>query len=118
MRNVPIVPVGLDDAKLTQFLTNVVKVLKSAPDVQCYTVTVVWQVPYLLSVPTGQPSPRTAPPTVVRLSRAVLFAEPETPVEWGSGITWTWQGRDTVKIINQAGLVEGVKYELTFEVLG
>lgn len=118
MKFVPIVPVGLDDPKLTQFLTNMVKSLKAVQEAQCYTVTVVWKTPFDLPVPTGQPTPRTTPPIVVRLARAVLFSEPETVVGWGASTTWSWRGNDTVRITDQAGLVEGVKYSLTFEVVG
>ena len=118
MKYVPIVPVGLQDPKLNQFLTNVVKALRSAPDLQCYTVTVVWKTPFDLPIPTGQPTPRTSSPSIVRLGRAVVSAEPETVVGWGASTLWTWQGNDTVKILDQSGLVEGVKYELTFEVIG
>lgn len=118
MKYVPVVPVGLDDPKLTQYLTNVTKALRSVQDAQCYTVTVVWRVPFDLPVPTGQPTPRTSSPVLVRCGRAVLSAEPETPVQWGADTTWSWRGADTVRIFNQGGLVEGVKYELTFEVIG
>ena len=48
MRLAPTVPVGLADLKLITLLTSVVKCLKIQPDHQCYTVTAVWKVPFVL----------------------------------------------------------------------
>jgi len=118
MRTIPTVPNGLKDQKLIQFLVAVVRALRAAPDLQCYNRTAVWATPFVLSIPDGSGTPRPSPPTIVRLGRAVLSSEPETVVGWGASTLWTWQGNDTVKILDQSGLVEGVKYELTFEVIG
>lgn len=119
MKLAPTVPVGLQDLKLITLLTSIVNVLKIHPDHQCYTTTAVWQVPFMLQIPqAGNSQPRNIKPQIVRLGNAVLTEEPETVLEWGAGITWVWQGNSTVKILNQAGLVEGVRYTLTFEVVG
>lgn len=119
MRLAPTLPVGLEDLKLITYLTAVTKCLKNQPDIQCYTTTVVWTVPFILQIPqNSNASPRVTKPLIVRLGNAVLTEAPETVVEWGAGITWVWQGSNTVKILNQQGLVENVRYTLTFEVVG
>jgi len=118
MRLAPTVPVGLQDVKLITLLTAIVKCLKIQPDSQCYTVTVVWKVPFVLQIPeAGNTQPRNIKPNIIRLGNAVLTAAPETIVEWGAATNWVWQGNSVVKILNQAGLVEGVRYTLTFEVV-
>lgn len=118
MKLAPTVPVGLQDMKLITLLTSIVKCLKIHPDHQCYTLTTVWTAPFILTIPpAGNPQPRNLKPDIIRLGNAVVTDVPETPVEWGS-TTWAWQGNSVVKIINQAGLVEGVRYTLTFEVVG
>ena len=119
MRLAPTVPVGLQDPKVITLLTNIVKCLKIQLDHQCYTTTAVWKVPFVLSIPqSGSSSPRNVKPNIVRLGNAVLTELPETVVQYGASCTWQWQGGDTVKITDQAGLVEGVRYTLTFEVVG
>lgn len=118
MRIVPTVPNGLADQKLIQFLTAVVRALRAPPDVRCYNRVAVWKVPFTLTIPDGSGTPRPTPPAIVRLGRAVLSSEPATVVGWGASTTWSWQGNDSVSIIDQSGLVEGVKYDLTFEVVG
>jgi hypothetical protein len=118
MRLAPTVPVGLQDLKLITLLTSVVKCLKNQPDHECYTMTVVWQVPFLLLIPErGNTQPRNIKPNIIRLGNAVLTEKPETVVEWGAATNWVWQGNSQVKILNQAGLLEGVRYTLTFEVV-
>lgn len=118
MRLAPTVPVGLKDLKLITLLTSIVKCLKNHPDHECYTVTVVWQVPFTLLVPErGNTQPRNIKPNIIRLGNAVLASNPETVVEWGAATNWVWQGNSQVKILNQAGLLEGVRYTLTFEVV-
>ena len=118
MKLAPTVPVGLKDAKLITLLTAVAKCLKLHPDHQCYNVTVIWKVPYLLEItPAGDPQPRNIKPQVVRLASCVVTNAPDTPIDFGA-TTWSWQGGNRVKITNQSGLVEDVKYTLTFEVVG
>lgn len=118
MKLSPTVPVGLKDSKLITLLTTLVNVLKYHPDHQCYTVTAVWRVPFILTIPpAGNPQPRNIRPATVRLASAVLTEAPETTLEWGA-TTWYWRGNSIVRILNQAGLVEDVRYTLTFEVVG
>lgn len=113
MKLTPTVPVGLQDNKLITYLTQVARALKNHPDHQCYTVTVVWTVPFVLQALETQ----NVRPSIVRLGNAQLTNAPETVVEWGAGTTWLWQGNGQIKILNQAGLLEGVKYTLTWEVV-
>lgn len=117
MRITPILPVGISPQPLVKFLTEVVRSLKLLPDVQCYTSVVTWKVPFNLSIPPSYPLPRQGPPKIVRLGRAVLVSSPITPVYWGASTTWVWLGNNAVSILDQEGLVEDVKYELTYEVI-
>lgn len=118
MRIVPILPVGIKDEKLIKFLTDVVKSLRGVTDTACYTLTTAWQVPFTLAIPTLWPLPRQVSPQIVRLGRAVLLNEPSTPVYWGASTTWAWRGGNSVEIFDQEGLVQGVQYTLTYEVVG
>jgi len=119
MRLAPTVPVGLQDNKLITLLTSIVNCLKNQPDHQCYTMTAVWKVPFILTIPqAGNTQPRNTKPNIIRLGNAVVTDAPETILEWGNATNWVWQGNSVVKILNQAGLLEGVRYTLTFEVVG
>lgn len=118
MKYAPVVPIGVKDQKLTLFLTVAARALGLLPDHQCYTNTVVWTLPFRLLIPSYYGVPRTTQPQIVRLGRAVLDSDPSTVVQWGASTTWVWKGNDTVSILDQAGLVEGVKYQLTWEVIG
>lgn len=119
MRIVPIPPGGITDQKLLKFFTDVVKALKSIPDIQCYSATAVWAVPFDLYIPMQTtPTPRQGQPDIVRLGRATLAADPTTVVSApNGGTTWQWRGNDIVRILDQPGLVEGVRYNLVFEVV-
>src|ERR1700754_1436392 len=108
MRGAPQPPNGVKDQTLLNFLTDVSKVLNSAPDVNTYSSTVVWKAPFDLYCPLPSGNARAGQPDGIILLRATLASAPETVVSWGAGTTWTWRGADTARILDQAGLVEGV----------
>lgn len=117
MRTVPIVPVGLQDQKLIKYLTDSTRCLTSVPDIRWYTSVTTWVTPFDLAIPLGDNVQRQGQPVEVRLARAVVYNSPQTPIDWGAGINWDWRGKDTVRIYYQQGLVENVKYQLTFMVV-
>lgn len=119
MRNVPQVPTSAADmtSTLRNFLQKLAQLLKATPDTRFYSEQrVVWNVPHDFSVPDGSGAARPSSPNVVRLARAVDLEDSQTPVHFGA-TTWTWQGRDIVRVIDVAGLRVGGKYTLVWEVL-
>jgi hypothetical protein len=118
MKGAPQPPRGVKDQTLLKFLTDVSKVLNSAVDVNKYSVTVNWSPPFDLSCPLPSGNTRTEQPDGIILLRAVLVSDPATVVSWGASTTWTWRGDNTARILDQAGLVEGVRYTLVFQVVG
>lgn len=117
MRFIPTIPVGVGDQKLIQLFTGILKNLANVLDCSVYTSEVVWKVPFDLQVPTAGNIPRLTSPEIVRLARVVPVLSPDDVVHFGA-TTWKWQGANTVRITDQDGLVESVKYRLTFEVVG
>ena len=80
-------------------------------DYSVVTVEKTWSTPFDLALPAraGGVSPQ-----IVRLGRAVVADG--SPVHFGA-TTWTWTGA-AVRISDIDGLVPGVSYKLTFEVIG
>lgn len=118
MRSVPVLPVGVvKETSLVAFFTAILRNLTTVLDYSVYTNTVVWKAPFDLYIPSGDSQARQTRPKIVRLGNAVVVNDVETPVDFGA-TGWTWKGGDNVKIFAQAGLVEGVKYDLTWEVVG
>jgi hypothetical protein len=77
----------------------------------------VWHVPFSLQVPTFGNTTRTSSPQIVRLGRAAVSGDQLTPVHFGA-CSWQWNGDGSVQILDVDGLVDGVKYQLTFEAIG
>lgn len=120
MKGAPQPPTGLgrEHQALLKFLTDVSKCLNTLPDVNLYSVKVVWKAPFELVCPLPSGNTRIGQPTGITLARATLVTDPTTVISWGAGTTWTWLGDDTARILDQAGLVEGVRYNLVFQVVG
>lgn len=116
MKFVPAITTGIKDLQVRQLFEFVLRLLGSVVQYDLYKLTTVWHVPFKLSVPTTGLQLRTTPPAVVRLGRAVAIGDEITPVYTGS-VLWTWGGDGSVTIQDVEGLVAGVKYELTFEVV-
>jgi hypothetical protein len=117
MRNSPHLPVAIPDPALNRFLTSVQACLASVVDLILYEDTVVWKPPYRLFIPLRNAQTRPVQPKIVELGRAVVINEPETPVHFGA-TTWRWDSTNQITIIDQAGLVEGVRYSLVYKVIG
>jgi len=117
MRNTPNLPVTIADQSLNRFLTGVQACLLSVVDLIIYEDTVVWHPPYRFFVPLRNAKLRLEQPKIIELGRAVIVNEPETPVHFGA-TTWKWQSNNQVTVIDQAGLVEGVRYSLVYKVIG
>jgi len=109
---------GREHQSLLKFLTDVSKCLNTAPDLNFYSSTVVWSPPFDLLCPLPSGNTRIGQPVGITLARATLVSDPTTVVSWGAGTTWVWRGNDTARILDQAGLVEGVRYNLVFQVVG
>jgi hypothetical protein len=117
MRFVPAITTGIKDGQVRQLFESLFRILIGLPQTDIYKFTKVWHVPFDMTVPTSGNAPRISAPAIVRLGRAVAVGDEITPVHTGS-VLWTWAGSNQVTIQDAAGLVDGVTYELTFEVLG
>jgi hypothetical protein len=116
MRFTPHITSGIKDSQVRQLFEFVFKLFAGLLDYNLYTVTAVWKVPFVLDVPVASGAPRVVSPAVVRVGRAIAVGDEQTPVHTGS-VLWTWKGNGQVNIADVAGLVENVKYTLTFEVV-
>lgn len=116
MRFTPRITTGIKDPQVRQLFEFVLKLLGAVVQYDLYRLRAVWHVPFVLNVPTFGNNIRNVGPDVVRLGRAVAVGDEITPVYTGS-VLWTWQGDNQVLIQDVAGLVDGVTYDLTFEVL-
>lgn len=117
MRIVPRLPVGFTDLKLIRLFNEIIRCLTNVLDLSTYTVTRVWSVPFDLSVPVAGNVARNTPPDIVRVSRAFVKDDADTPVHFGA-TSWKWLGANQVRIMDVDGLVEGTEYTLVFEVVG
>lgn len=116
MRFKPAITNGIDDTQVRQLLEFVFKLLGNVVQYDLYKLRKVWHVPFRLDVPTSTNVPRIAGPDVVRLGRALAVWDEVTPVYTGA-VLWRWLGNNQVMIEDVEGLVEGVNYDLVFEVL-
>lgn len=116
MRFVPAITTNIVDGVVRQLFEFVFRLLGNVPEYNIYKSTVVWHVPFDMNVPTNGNTLRVVSPDVVRLGRAVATGDSLTPVYTGS-VLWAWQGGGQVRILDVAGLVDGVKYDLVFEVV-
>lgn len=117
MRFPPSLPVGIGDQKTIKLFTDIIRSLTGVLDLNTYKLTVVWNPPITLSIPTFGNMSRSSSPDIVRCARAVDTSSRTTPVHFGATF-WSWVGDGSVRIDDVDGLVAGVKYELTFEVVG
>lgn len=117
MRNTPHIPVGVVDPKVNRFMTGVQACLQAVLDLNVYEATLAWKAPYELFIPLQAGMIRNTPPKIVELGRASIVNEPDTPVHFGA-TTWKWVSYDRVLVLDQAGLVEGIKYNLVYKVIG
>jgi hypothetical protein len=117
MRFTPAITTNVQDGAVRQLLEYVFRLLKVVPEYNIYKSTQVWHVPFNLQVNTNANTTRIVSPDVVRVGRALLTGDLQTPVYTGS-VLWLWRGNGQVQILDVAGLVDGVSYDLTFEVVG
>jgi len=117
MRFKPAITTGIQDLQIRQLFEFVFQLLGIVVQYDIYKTRNVWHVPFRLDVPTGKKSsPRVQPPDVVRLGRALVVQDEITPVYTGA-VLWRWLGNSQVMIEDVEGLVDGVTYDLVFEVL-
>lgn len=115
MKFIPGLTNGIQDPLVKQLFEFVLGLLRSVLQYDLYKCTVTWHTPFFLDVPV-RGKPRTTPPDVVRVGTARAVGTEQTPVHTGS-VLWLWSSGGRVNILDVAGLVDGVKYELTFEVV-
>lgn len=84
----------------------------------CY-VSVTWQEPFFLTVPSVLPNETTrkASPAVIRCERAVNVTDRQVLVCPG-GVSWEWAGGGKARLDAVSGLTVGMKYDLTFMAVG
>lgn len=116
MRFTPQLTNNLKDAAARQLFEFIFKLLGNVIQYDIYKSRVVYHVPFKLAVPTTGNNPRIKTPDIVRLGRALAVGDEVTPVYTGS-VLWRWLGGSQVSIDDVEGLVDGVTYDLTFEVL-
>jgi hypothetical protein len=116
VRFVPTLPVGFTDTKLIKLFTDILRCLSNVLESNTYTVETVWRVPFVLQIPTAGNVRRTEEPSIVRLGRAIVSTDLQAVVHFGA-CNWQWVGNGNVQINDVDGLVNGVKYKLTFEVV-
>ena len=115
MRFKPAITTGIKDPQARQLFELVFQLLGQVVQYDVYSFRKVWHVPFKLDIPTAG-SKRVVPPQVVRLGKASVYQDEQTPVYTGS-VTWRWVGNSQVEISDVEGLVDGVTYDLVFEVL-
>lgn len=115
MRFTPTITSGIKDAVIRQALEFIFRLLGRVPEYNIYKYRTVWHVPYLMAVPTNGNTQRVLSPDVVRVGRALAVGDEITPVYAGA-VLWKWTGSQ-VEIQDVEGLVDGVTYDLTFEVV-
>lgn len=116
MRFIPAITNGIKDGQVRQLLELIFQLLGRVPEYNIYKYRAVWHVPYRMAVPTGGNTLRVVSPDVVRVGRALAVGDETTPVYTGS-VLWKWLGGGQIEIQDVQGLVDGVTYDLTFEVL-
>lgn len=117
MRFVPRFTSTFLDSRLNSLFRDILLCFQGIPDTNTYKFEVVWVVPFTMSVPTQNNTPRTSSPDVVECKRAIDVANPTTPVLFGA-CHWNWIGDNSVRIENVDGLIAGTRYQLTFQVSG
>ena len=108
---------GFQDPKVNDLAKDISAALASVLDSTLYKVETVWNPPFTLLVSFLGGDKRLNPPNFVMCPRARNLTDSTVLVTPG-GVSFEWVGDGRVRIDAVSGLTTGVKYELTFNVVG